>query len=357
MSGAPVSTIPPVLARVPGQDRAVAALASAVGSPVHAYLLVGPPGAGKREAAVAFAAALLCPDGGCARCDTCRRVTGGIHPDVVVVERTGASITVGEAREVVRISSRSAVEGRRKVLILTDLHLVGPAAPALLKTIEEPPAGTVFVLTAETVSSELVTIASRCVRVDLGPVAEPVLVSALVDEGVEPATAAAVAAAAGGRIDRARLLAGDPGFAARRDLWRTVPSRLDGTGATVAVLAAELIEACEASVEPLRRRQAEEQSVLAARVRELGERATVLKDLEERHRRQQRRVRTDELRAGLMTLGEAYRDRLVAARTPGEAQDARAAAAAVDAAGRELIRNPNEALLLQALLVRLGRPE
>ncbi|HET6811331.1 MAG TPA: hypothetical protein VFH50_10000 [Acidimicrobiales bacterium] len=315
-------TIPAVLGAVSGQDRAVAALAAAARSPVHAYLLLGPPGAGKRDTAVAFAAALLCPDGGCGTCETCRRVLAGVHPDVVVRERTGASITVGEAREVVRLSARSPSEAARKVLILTELHLVGPAAPALLKTIEEPAPGTVFVLTAETVSPEMVTIASRCVRVDLAP-----------------RTAEA------------------PEAEAWRRAWTQVPARLDGTGATVARMAAELLEGCESTLEPLRRRQADELAAATARAKELGERGAGLRDLEERHRRQQRRVRTDELRAGLAALAAEYRNRMVAARSEGEARAAAAAVAAIDEAGRELVRNPNESLMLQALLVRLGRAE
>ena len=316
---ADLPTIPPVLAGLPGQDRAVAALAAAVGSPVHAYLLAGPPGSGKRAAAVAFAAALLCPSGGCGSCETCRRVHEGIHPDVLVLERTGASITVGEAREVGRLSARSPAEGTRKVLVLTELHLVGPAAPALLKTIEEPPPGTVFVLTAEAVTPELVTIASRCVRIDTAPVATE-----------------------------------DAEARARRAAWREVPGRLDGTGATVAALAAELLESCEAALEPLRRRQAEEQAAATARAKELGERGAGLREMDERHRRQQRRIRTDELKAGLAALEEEYRNRMAAARSEAEARSAAAAAAAVDEAGRELVRNPNETLLLQALLVKLG---
>src|SRR5436305_6012661 len=87
-------------AGVIGQERAVEQLRAAARSPVHAYLLVGPPGAGKRPAARAFAAALLCHNGGCGECDVCRRVLGEVHPDVVVVEREGAYISVAQAREI-----------------------------------------------------------------------------------------------------------------------------------------------------------------------------------------------------------------------------------------------------------------
>jgi DNA polymerase-3 subunit delta' len=68
---------------VVGQDAAVSSLRAAAVRPVHAYLLVGPPGSGKRAAAVGFAALLLCARGGDGTCDVCRRVVGGMHPEVV----------------------------------------------------------------------------------------------------------------------------------------------------------------------------------------------------------------------------------------------------------------------------------
>ena len=163
-----------------GQEQAVASLRAAARRPVHAYLFVGPPGAGKAAAASSFAAFLLCPatfavppgppDG---TCETCRRVLGGVHPDVVHVERVGASIDIGTARQVIRAAVTSPVEGDRKVLILHDFHLVSHTGPALLKTIEEPPPTTIFVILAEYLPPELVTIASRCVRVDFVPLPRP----------------------------------------------------------------------------------------------------------------------------------------------------------------------------------------
>ncbi|MDP9389453.1 MAG: DNA polymerase III subunit delta' [Actinomycetota bacterium] len=339
-------------AGVVGQERAVAGLVAAARSPVHAYLLVGPPGAGMREAARSFAAALLCPAGGCGVCEECRRALGGVHPDVVVHERTGPYITVDDARQIGRLASLSPVEGRRRVLVMVDFHLVQDAGPALLKTLEEPPPTTVFVVLADHVPPELVTIASRCARIDFSPIPAERLVEALVADGVHPGVAAQVAAAAAGSLDRARLLASDPGFAAREATWREVPVRLDGTGATVAALVDELLARTETVVEPLQARQARERAELAERARLYGERAGERKELEARHRREERRARTDELRFGLSTLGGAYRDRLAAGRDPAGAL---VALDAVAGANEALVRNPNVTLLLQALLVRLSR--
>lgn len=335
-----------------GQEPAVARLRAAVASPVHAYLLVGPPGSGKRTAAVAMAAGLLCPRGGCGDCDVCRRALAGIHPDLVVVERSGAFISIEQAREVRRLAMRSPNEGLRKVLVLTDFHLVRDAASVLLKVLEEPPPSTVFVILAEHLPPELVTIASRCVRVDFGPLSDAQVAEALVGEGVEPGVATEVARVTGGRLDRARLLAHDPGFGARREAWRSVPGRLDGTGATVAAVAAALADVLAgAGVAPLEARQTAELADLEERVERTGERGAGRKVLGERHKRELRRLRHDELRFGLAILAGVYGDALH--RGTGDPRACMDAVAAIQGAAESMNRNPTEALLLQDLLLRL----
>jgi DNA polymerase-3 subunit delta' len=351
-------------ADVPASAAAIASLRAAAVRPVHAYLLVGSVGAGTKAAAVAFAASLLDP-GGDTTTDPAARVLAGVHPDVMVVEREGAAISIATAREVARLSARSPVEGTRKVLILDDFHLVKDAGPALLKTIEEPPPSTVFVIIAEFVPPELVTIASRCVRIDLPPLSQSQVIAALVADGVDAGVAAELAHAAGGRIDRARLLAADPDFETRRHAWSAIPGRLDGSGAVAAVIADELIALLDTSVKPLQARQADELAALEERNRRAAEvngkvgragRANLafgVKEIEERHRRELRRQRTDELRSGLATLSGAYRDRLLDDHTRPQALDA---IAAIDKLGADLAHYPGELLALQALLVRVGRP-
>jgi DNA polymerase III subunit delta' len=367
----------PLFAEVIGQDRAVAALEAAAARPVHAYLLVGPPGTGKRAAATGLAAALLCPaappDG---TCDSCRRVLAGVHPDVVNVEREGPSISMDTAREVIRGAVTSPVEGGRKIVILHDFHLVREAAAALLKTIEEPPPTTVFVIVAEHLPPELVTIASRCVQVEFHPLTPRQLTDALESEGVAPDRAAHLAEASGGRLDRARLLATDAQFEARRRAWLDVPARLDGSGATAAAVADELMGFLDASVEPLKARHALETAELLERNERAAEvvgsgrsgksakaggravKAALnagVNQLEERHKREQRRQRTDELRCGLAALASAYRQRLAAGPDPRRQMASIEAVGHIDKLSRDLTHNPGELLAVQALLVRLGR--
>lgn len=342
---------------VVGQDRALSLLRASAASPVHAYLFVGPPGSGKRLAARSFAASLLCADGGCGTCRDCTLALAETHPDVLVVERTGPFITVEQAREITTAASLAPVEGRRKVLVLVDFHLVRDAGPALLKTIEEPSESSVFVVLADDVPPELVTIASRCTRVEFRPVPTEQIVGALVAGGTAPTLAAEVAAAAQGRLDRARLLAIDPGFQARRDAWANVPRRLDGSGAAVVVVAAELIDMVDGVAAPLAEVHSAELAALDADAERYGDKRQAgarRKRVEERQKREVRRLRQDELRFGLATLEAAYRDAL-AAGSPVPA--CVRAVEVIAAAARELVRNPSEALMLQALLLQLSACE
>ncbi len=337
---------------VVGQERAVAELQSALRAPVHAYLLVGPHGSGKRALARAFAAGLLSE--GTEGPERDRHIALALaeqHPDLVVVERVGASIAAEQARNVRDLAMRSPIEGARKVLVLDEFHLVQPSVgPILLKTIEEPSAGTFFVVLVEDVPPELVTIESRCVRIDLGSIPETAIRDRLVHEGVPAPAAAEAAAVASGDLGRARVLATDERLALRRDAWHAAPGRLDGSGHASVQVVDELLAAIEDAAEPLKSRQAAELAALDARAKEYGERGSGRKALDDLHKRQLRRHRTDELRFGLAVLARRYRDALVVAERPGPYIDA---LAAIQATAEGLVRNPNERLQFLALFLRL----
>jgi DNA polymerase-3 subunit delta' len=340
-------------ATVVGQARAVAELRGAVAAPVHAYLLLGPRGAGKRDLARAFAAELLAAGAPSPtdRDRTVRLVLAEQHPDLIVIERVGAAITADQAREVREQASRSPVEGDRKVLVLDEFHLVQEnVGPILLKTIEEPPAGTFFLVLVEDVPPPLATIASRCVRIDLGPVADATVAARLVEEGVDAVVANEAAAAAAGDLRRARVLASDERLAIRRSAWHEAPTRLDGTGHAAVRVADELLAMIDDAAVPLELRHGKELAELEERVKQYGERGSGRRALDERHKRELRRHRADELRFGLAVLARRYRDAAVSAGRPGPYVDA---VAAIGDTAEGLIRYPNERLQLIGLFAGL----
>ncbi|HET6729244.1 MAG TPA: hypothetical protein VFG96_07475 [Jiangellaceae bacterium] len=341
---------------VVGQPGAVRHLVAASRDPVHAYLLVGPPGSGKRSVARAFAASLLAAGAAGAADEPARRrhvrlALAEQHPDLRVVEPEGNTFRKGDAERLVRHATLAPVEGVRKVVVADGCEdMEDEAAGYLLKSVEEPPASTVFVLLTTEVVPELVTIASRCVRVELQALPTDVVVDRLVTEGVDADRAATAAAAAGGDLDRARTLASDDRLALRHQAWREVPHRLDGTGHRAATVVAELQAMIAEALGPLQGGQLAEIAALDEHIEQYGLRGSGKKDLEARHRREVRRFRTAELRFGLATLAAAYRDALVA---QGARRSLVEAAARIDAAAVSLQRYPNETLLLQALIANL----
>jgi DNA polymerase-3 subunit delta' len=338
-----------VWADVVGQSDAIASLTRAAGDPLHAYLFVGPAGSTKKEAARAFAALVIGGVDDASQRDAAL-VLRGEHPDVKEVERVGPSILFDQARDIVRAASLAPSEGDRKVMILDEFHLLRPEAAALLlKTVEEPPASTTFLILADFVPHELITISSRCARVEFRTVDDEHIADRLVSEGVDPDSAAEAAAAAGGNLDRARVLAGDPDLAARRRTFAEVPYRLDGNGATVMSVVDDLLGRIDDAAGPLAERHAAEIDAVDERIKRYGERGSGKKTLEDRHKRELRRHRTDELLAGLTVIAGTYRDALVAGRVA--RPDAAAEAVRdIHAAMEALERNPNEPLLLQSLL-------
>lgn len=136
--------------------------------PSHAYLFHGPSGLGKQTVARLFGAALVA--GGDARAED--RARRGLHPDLYEIQPDGAFTTIGQVREVVRLASGRPFEGARRVFILRADTFNGPAANALLKTLESPEAGTVFLLVAVSLEGVLPTVVSRSRPVRFNPVPE-----------------------------------------------------------------------------------------------------------------------------------------------------------------------------------------
>jgi DNA polymerase-3 subunit delta' len=298
-----------------GQDRCVASLRQHVLNPVHAYLFSGPGGSSVHDALVSFAAALQCADNGCGECEICRLVLAEQDPDVNFAERSGVAWRMEEIREAERVSRRRPLGSGYQIVIIEDVELTttgaSPSAPALLKSLEEPPPRTIFLLSAEEISPELATIVSRCVEVKLRALGEDDLVSILVNEGAGEEVSRSAAGAANGNLRRARVLVRDVALSSRVAAWRSVPDRLSGTPAASALVAQEISASLDEAMTPLQQLQEEEMARRVSDAREMGLRAvTSRRDVEAQFKRELRRFRLDELRFGFSALTGVYRERL-----------------------------------------------
>jgi DNA polymerase-3 subunit delta' len=231
--------------------RELAALAASA-EPPHALLFVGPEGTGR--AALARYLAMCCncevlhptpaagaslfgdalppavaaPGEPCGACRTCRLILEGAHPDVITVgpgdtlckPREGeshaahpdsAEIRICQVRGISDLVARYPFEARTRVIIIDPAdRLALYAAPALLKTLEEPPGHTIFCLVTAAPERLLETIRSRCRRIDVPPVGRAEIEAGLIARGIDPALAAQAAEAARGRPGRALAFIAEP---------------------------------------------------------------------------------------------------------------------------------------------------
>jgi DNA polymerase-3 subunit delta' len=175
----------------------------------HSWLFTGPAGSGRSNAAIAFAAGLLCEKGGCSTCINCTTTIEGSHADIELVRTEGLSIKVDEVRELITRTSWSPSVGNYRVVVIEDAdRLTESAANALLKVIEEPGARTVWLLCAPTLADVIPTIRSRCRYLTLRTPSIKAVTQLLIErDGIDSQMAEFAANAAQGHIGRAKYLA------------------------------------------------------------------------------------------------------------------------------------------------------
>ncbi|RJL31882.1 DNA polymerase III subunit delta' [Bailinhaonella thermotolerans] len=316
-----------------GQERVVSVLrdAAAAGAQAlaggrgmgmtHAWLFTGPPGSGRSMAARAFAAALLCPDGGCGHCASCHQVDAGSHPDVESVRPEGLSYSVKQTRELVLRASGAPTQGRWRIVLFEDAdRATEQAANALLKAIEEPPPRTVWLLCSPSPDDMVITIRSRCRVVTLAAPSSAAVAEVLVRrDGIDPATAAFAARAAQGHIGRARRLALDEEARARRDAVLSLPRSLTGPATCIAA-AERLVKAAEAEAAAATGELDEKETAELRQIygdgssgKGLGKGlvrggAGAMKELEDRQKSRATRIKRDSLDLALLDLMAFYRD-------------------------------------------------
>lgn len=285
----------------------------------HAWLITGPPGSGRSNAARAFAAALQCADGGCGRCHQCTTAMSGTHADVTLVATEHVQLRVDDVRPLVGLAQRSPSGGRWRVIVIEDAdRLNDSSGNVLLKAVEEPPQRTVWLLCAPSADDVLTTIRSRCRRIGLRiPPVDEVARLLVRRDGADPAVAAFAARSAQSHIGLARRLALDEGARIRRREVLMLPRQLRSVGEAVAA-AGQLVDvAADEAKAATAERDASERAAL---LHSLGAEGLVtlppavraqVRQLEENQKRRARRAVNDVLDRALIDLLSLYRDVLV----------------------------------------------
>lgn len=160
-----------VWSSIVGQKKVIAQLQHEVKHPeelAQSWLLTGPPGSGRVNVALAFAAALECPNGGDGTCKSCRSVLARTHPDVTVLSTSGVTITIDQVRALVESSEQMPSLGPWRIMIIEDVdRMTERTTNVLLKEVEEPAPHTMWILCAPGAQDVLPTIRSRCRLVTL----------------------------------------------------------------------------------------------------------------------------------------------------------------------------------------------
>lgn len=282
----------------------------------HAWLFTGPPGSGRSVVARAFAAALLCTDGGCGTCAECNGVRSGTHPDVANLVTDGLSIKIKQVRELVPRAALRPSRGRWQVVVIEDADRLGEdAADALLLALEEPPPRTVWMLCAPTSEDIVPTIRSRCRVVPLRtPPHADVAAHLTAIEGVDADRAEFAARASQGHIGRARGLATDDEARSRRNDVLRLPfaltdlrTCLDAAATLVEVAKTDAERVCDAldarEIDELK--QALGAGTVGRRPRALD---AAIKELEREQKLRRTRVQRDSIDRALVDVLAVYRD-------------------------------------------------
>jgi DNA polymerase-3 subunit delta' len=281
----------------------------------NTWLFTGPAGSGRSNAAIAFAAALVCKDGGCSKCQDCLSTILGTHADVELIKTQGLSIKIDEVRELITRASWAPSVANFRVVVIEDAdRLTDFAANALLKVIEEPGLRTIWLLCAPTLTDVLPTIRSRCRHLALRTPSTKAITNLLIErDQIDFKTAEFVARASGGHIGRARRLATDLNVRQSREKILKLPLMIKDVSS--AYKAAQfLVDSAKAeAVADAERKDEDEISKLKEAWGSTGSKMVMggskaLKELEKEQKSRSTRMVRDYLDRALLDLATLYRD-------------------------------------------------
>ena len=290
----------------------------------HSWLFTGPPGSGRSNAAIAFAAGLLCEQGGCSTCINCITTIDGSHADIELIRTEGLSIKVDEVRELITRTSWSPSVGNYRVVVIEDAdRLTESAANALLKVIEEPGARTVWLLCAPTLTDVIPTIRSRCRHLTLRTPSIKAVAQLLIDrDGIDPKMAEFAANAAQGHIGRAKYLATNEEARKTREKILNIPftvkdlaSAFEAANALVELAKSQALAESEVRDEAELAKLKESYGTTGSKLATGGSKA--VKELEKEQKTRANRKIRDFLDASLLDISTLYRDILTAKINPG----------------------------------------
>jgi DNA polymerase-3 subunit delta' len=284
----------------------------------HSWLFTGPAGSGRSNAAIAFAAGLLCEKGGCGTCINCTTTFDGSHADIELVRTEGLSIKVDEVRELITRTSWSPSIGNYRVVVLEDAdRLTESAANALLKVIEEPGARTVWLLCAPTLTDVIPTIRSRCRHLTLRTPSIKAVTQLLIDrDGIDPKMAEFAANAAQGHIGRAKYLATNEDARKTREKILDIPftvkdlaSAFEAANTLVELTKSQALAESEVRDEAELAKLKESYGTTGSKLATGGSKA--VKELEKEQKIRANRMVRDSLDAFLLDIANSYRDALL----------------------------------------------
>ena len=281
----------------------------------HSWLFTGPAGSGRSNAAIAFAAGLLCEKSGCGTCINCTTTIDGSHADIELVRTEGLSIKVDEVRELITRTSWSPSVGNYRVVVIEDAdRLTESAANALLKVIEEPGARTVWMLCAPTLTDVIPTIRSRCRHLTLRTPSINAVTKLLIErDGIDPKMAEFAANAAQGHIGRAKYFATNKEARKTREKILSIPftvkdlaSAFEAANTLVELAKSQALAESEIRDEAELTKLKESYGTTGSKLATGGSKA--VKELEKEQKTRASRMVRDFLDASLLDISSLYRD-------------------------------------------------